>query len=164
MTLYPKITTEDIRLTLNGVYSGSVINPSGDIGAYYFFGKQVSSGSLLAQINIANYYLYDLLGKNIMDVTSASDEVKYYHIKTAELSYACFRTMVTLSGGIITDGFSWRAGIEVTAPHITEGYNSLINGFKDSALQHIRILMPICYTAEGEMTNVSISETCTSLM
>ena len=162
MTLTPKITTEDIRLTLNGVYSGSVTNPSGESGSYYFFGKQVSSGSLLAQINIANYYLYSLLGRTVMDTTVASDEITFYQVKTAELNYACFRTMVTLSGGIITDGFSWRAGIEVTASHITEGYNSLINGFRDSALQYIKILQPMVFS--GTSDSLDISETCTSLM
>lgn len=141
MTLTPKVTTEDLRLALNGVYSGST-------GQYWFFDQSISSGSVLAQINIANYYLYGRLGKVKMDST---DEVISYHIKTCELEYSCMRVLVLLSGGVITEGFNWSAGVSVQQPQMLAAYKNLIEEFKNSALGHISEIQPIAVGAEWEV-------------
>lgn len=138
MTITPKVTCEDLRLALNGVYSGST-------GEYWFWDQSVASGSVLAQINIANYYLTGILGSTKM---AATDEVTMYHIKTAELDYACFRLLVVLSGGVITEGFNWTAGLTVQQPAMLPTYKHLIEQFKESALGHLDKLQPIAIHGE----------------
>lgn len=137
MTISPKVTTEDLRLALNGTYSGST-------GNYWFWGQSISSGSVLAQINIANYFMYGILGSSKM---ASGDEVILYHIKTAQLDYACMRLLVLLTGGVITDGFNWSAGVSVQQPQLLETYRELINQFKESAQRHIQAVQP-CALAE----------------
>ncbi len=142
MVLTPIVTTEDIRLALNGTVTGST---------YYFWEQSISSGSVLAQINLSNYEMYGLLGKTVMETTANSDETKYYHLRAGQLNMSCFRTLVVLSGGIITDGFTWKAGIEVSTPHIVEGYRGLISQFSESAKYHIQLLQDIAVTAESDV-------------
>ena len=155
MTLAPVITTEDVRLALNGTYSGSD-------GTYWFWGKSLSSGSILAQVNLANYTMYGLLGKSTMETTSANDEVKYYHLRTAQLDLSIFRTLVTLSGNVITDGVSWQAGVQYSAPHMMESYNVLINTYKENALYHIKLLQTFVLSEETDIP--SYDTTAPSLM
>ena len=139
MVLTPKITTEDVRLTLNGTLTGST---------YYFWDQSFSSGSVLAQINLANYYMYNMLGKSTMDST---DEVTSYIVKTAQLEYSCFRLLVVLSGGVIIDGFNWEAGVKVENPKMLEAYKNLTDGFKSSYILLISQIQPIAIIEETEM-------------
>ena len=138
----PKVTTEDIRLTLNGQWSGSEDN-------YYFWNQSVSSGSVLAQINLANYFLYGILGASLMNTT---DEVAAYHVKTCELDYSCMRLLTVLSGDVIVDGFNWTAGITVQQPALLPTFRMLIEEFKASAILHLRALQPIAVSSEGPTT------------
>ena len=139
MTLTPKITTEDIRLALNGTQTGST---------YYFWDQEILSESVLAQINLANYYMYNLLGKEIMNST---DEITSNSVKTSQLYYSCFRLLVVMSGGVILDGVSWQAGIRVESSQMTKAYENMINSYKDSAMQYFHNLQPIAFTGDWEV-------------
>lgn len=134
--LIPKVTTEDVRLTLNGIYSGST---------YTFWEQNISSGSVLAQINLANYWMYGSLGKEVMD---SQDQTTYFHVKACQLAYSCLRTLVVLSGGVITDGFNFTAGITVQQPSMLSSYKNMISEFKELAELHFRALTPIGYSMD----------------
>lgn len=140
MVLLPKITTEDIRLALNGTYSGSD-------GKYYFWGQGIASGSVLAQINIANYFLNGVLGSTLMDAT---DDVTFYHVKTCELDYSCMRLLTLLSGDVIVDGFNWTAGVTVQQPALLPTYRMLIEQFKQAAQLHLKAIQPIQVHADSD--------------
>ena len=137
----PVITTEDLRLTLNGTTGSSTTE-------YVFWGQTISSGSVLAQINLANYYLYGVLGKTVMDST---DDITSYHIRTCELDYSCMRLLVLLSGDVITDGFSVTMGATLQQPLLLATYRQLIADFKEAAQIHLRILQPLAVTAESDV-------------
>jgi hypothetical protein len=140
MTIIPKITTEDIRLTLNGTYdSGS--------GNYTFWDQTISSGSVLAQINLANIWLYGAVGSDVMN---SVDELTSLRVNACELAYSCMRTLVVLSGGVITDGFNWNAGMAVQQPHLMSAYKNLISEFKDSATIYFLNLQPIGVVMESD--------------
>jgi hypothetical protein len=141
----PVITCEDIRLALNGAYSGSD-------NQYYFWGQGISSGSVLAQINLANYYLYGILGLSIMQST---DPITSNHVRTCELDYSCMRLITLLSGDVIVDGFNWTAGVTVQQPQLLSTYRNLIEQFKESAQLHLRAIQPIQVSAEGPTTTWS---------
>jgi len=139
MVLTPKITTEDVRLTLNGTLTGST---------YYYWDQSISSGSVLAQINLANYYMYNMLGKTLMDDTT---DITSSIIKTAQLEYSCFRLLVLLSGGVIIDGFNWEAGVKVENPKMLEAYKNLIEGFKSSYMLLINQIQPMVFTDDWDV-------------
>ena len=139
MTITAKITAENVRDALNGTVTGS---------NYYFWDQTISSGSVLTQINLANYYLYGILGTTKMDST---DEVTSFHINSCELDYACMRVLVVLSGGVIVEGFDWQSGISIKQPHILNTYINLINSFKESAQLHLRAIQPICVSADSDV-------------
>lgn len=151
MSLLPKVTCEDIRVALNGTVTGST---------YYFWEQSISSGSLLAQLNLANYYLYGILGETMMDT---SDTVLSFHIRTCELDYACMRVLTNLSGGVITDGFSWATGpIRVTTSPMLQTYTNLINQFKESAQLHLKAIQPMHFFEEADVPVTG--KTATSVM
>ena len=151
MTITAKVTAEDVRKTLNGVESGS--------GYFTFWDQTISSGSVFQQINMSNDYLYGTLGLTKMDST---DEVISNHIKTAELDYACMRVLVLLSGGVVTEGFSWAAGISVQQPQMLSTYKNLIEEFKFLAQNHLRAVQEIAVTAEADQP--SYGKTSPSVM
>ncbi len=159
MTITPLVTTEDIRISLGGTYSGS---GDGNSGSYWFWGKELTSGSILSQINLSNYMLYGILGKSVMETTSGSDETKYYHLRTAELDTAVFRVLCTMSGNIITDGYSWEAGVKVSPSHIVEGYQNLIREFRDAAMYHVKLIQPMAEI--DDMIQPSYAQTSSSFM
>ncbi len=138
MSLIPKVTCEDIRLILNGTNTGS---------DYWFWGQNITSGSVLAQINAANYYLYGVLGQSLMDST---DTITFYHVKTCELDYSCMRLIALLSGDVIVDGFNWTAGLTVQQPALLPTYRMLLEQFKLSAQSHLRALQPIQVHADSD--------------
>ena len=152
MVLIPKVTTEDLRLALNGTYSGSS-------SSYFFWGQEISSGSMLAQINLSNYYLYGVLGLTKMDDTT---DRTYYHVRTCELDYSCMRVLIVLSGGVLVDGFSWSAGVSVQQPHMLNTYRNLIEQFKASAQLHLRSIQDIAVSEEADQPNYG--STATSIM
>lgn len=137
-SIIPKITTEDVRNTLNGSCTGST---------YYFWSKPINSGSLLAQINLANYDLYNMLGSSVMDST---DEVISSSVKSIELDMSCVRLLTVLSGNLITDGYSFKAGVEYNANRIVEGYGNLIKLYTDQALNKLKTLQSIAVIGETE--------------
>lgn len=137
----PKVTCEDIRLILNGVFSGSTNN-------YWFWGQEITSGSVLAQINAANYFLMGILGET--DMNYPINDVLGYHIKTAELDYSCMRLLVLLSGDVIVDGFNFTAGLTVQQPLLLATFRNLISEFKESAQNHLRAIQKIAVTAETD--------------
>lgn len=143
MSLIPKITVEDVRLSLNGTWSANS-------GSVTFWGQSVSSGSVLAQINLANIYLYGVLGTSIMD---SQDTITSFHVRTCELDLSCMRVITLLSGDVIIDGFGWTAGITISQPLILATYRNLQNEFKESAQLHLRILQPISISVEGPVSN-----------
>lgn len=142
-TLIPKVTTEDIRLSLNGTTTGS---------NYYFWGVSLSSGSVLAQINLANIYLYGILGSEVMDSTS---QITYYHVRACELDYSCLRVLTLLSGDVITDGFSFTAGVTIQQPLLLATYRNLQMGFRDSAIAHLKSIQPLHVAMEADATSFS---------
>jgi hypothetical protein len=139
-SLTPKVTTEDVRLALNGTITGS---------NYYFWGQSITSGSVLAQINLANYYLYGILGTDVMD---SVDTITFYHVKTCELDYSCMRLLCLLSGDVIVDGFYITAGITIQQPSLLSTYRLLISEFKESAQLHLRAIQPIAVSGESDTT------------
>lgn len=134
----PHITTEDIRLSLNGTVTGST---------YYFFGQSITSGSVLAQINLANYYLFGVLGDSVMN---SSNEITDYHVRTCLLDYSCMRLLTLLSGDVITEGFNFSAGITVQQPALLPTYRMLIEQFKQSAQLHLRAIQPLHVASETD--------------
>ena len=152
MVLTPKVTTEDIRLSLNGVYSGSD-------SSYWFWGQSINSGSVLAQINLSNYWLYGVLGTSKMDAT---DDRTYYHVRTCQLDYACMRVLLVLSGGVIVDGFSWNVGPSIQQPHLLNTYKNLIEQFKESAQLHLRAIQDIAVSEETDQPHYG--NTATNVM
>ena len=141
-TITPIVTCEDIRLSLNGTYtSGS--------NTYSFWNVSLSSGSVLAQINLANYYITGLLGESKM---AATDNTTFYHLRTAELDYSCMRVLTLLSGDVIVDGFSFTAGATVQQPLLLATFRNLIQDFRDAAMLHLRILQPIAVSAESDVS------------
>jgi hypothetical protein len=140
--LTPKITTEDIRLALNATYSGSS-------NSYFFWGQEISSGSILSQINLSNYFLFGILGDTVMNST---DDITSYHVRTCELDYSAMRVLVLLSGDVISDGFNFSAGISVQQPLLLATYRNLISEFKESAQMHLRAIQPLYVSAESDTT------------
>ena len=136
----PLITCEDIKLALNGTGTGS---------NYWFWGQNVTSGSVLAQINLSNYYLFGILGETVM---TSTNEITSYHVRTCLLDYSCMRTLILLSGDVLVDGFSWSAGISVQQPHMLNTYRSLISEFKESAQLHLRAIQPLFVAEESDTT------------
>ena len=125
----PKVSCEDIRLHLSGVYSGS----SND---YWFWEQNINSGSMWSIISGSDVYLRQLCGDSVWDNTSA-DSVN--NVKYLELEYVCFKTLVQLSGGIIVSGFDWSTGpIRVSQSRTFDGWQSLINQFKESAMNRLK--------------------------
>jgi hypothetical protein len=136
-SIYPIVTCEDVRQVLNGTYSGS---------SYVFWNVPLSSGSVLAQINMANYYLTGVLGQDKM---AATDDVTFYHLRAAELDYSCMRVLTLLSGDVIVDGFSITAGITIQQPLLLATYRNLIAEFKEAAQLHLRAIQPLSVSAES---------------
>ena len=114
---------------------------------------------MLAQINLANYFIYDILGSTKM---AATDDATHYHIKTALVDYSCMRVLVVLMGGVVTEGFEWSAGVSIRQPHILSTYINLINQFKEAAQLHLRAIQPICVS--DEWTVPSVGKTAPSVM
>jgi len=147
MTITPKVTCEDIRLALHGIFSGSGVDASGE-DSYYFWDQRIHSGSILAQINLANYSLTGILGTSKMD---DPDEVTFYHVRTALLDLACMRVITLLSGDVIVDGFNVTVGpTTIQQPSLLSTYRMLIQEFKEQALMHIRHIQPIAVVGEFE--------------
>jgi hypothetical protein len=138
----PVVTCEDVRLSLNGTYSGSD-------NTYTFWGQSLTSGSVLAQINLANYYLFGILGSTIMQST---DAIVSNHVRTCELDYSCMRVITLLSGDVIVEGFNWTAGITVQQPHLLGIFRNLISMYKEAAQLELRAIQPIQVSAEGPTT------------
>lgn len=136
----PHITTEDLRLALNGIYSGST-------NEYWYWGQNISSGSVLAQINLANYFMFGVLGDSLMN---SSNEITSYHVRTCLLDYSCMRLLTLLSGDIITDGFNFTAGVTVQQPALLPTFRMLIEQFKESAKLHLRIVQPIQVSMDSD--------------
>ena len=151
MVLTPKVTCEDVRLALNGSASGSTY--------YTFWDQTISSGSILAQINLANYWMYGILGKTVMEST---DEITSYHVNTCQLDYSCMRVLIILSGGVITEGFNWNAGINVSQPAMLPTYKNLIQEFSFVAQNHLRAIQPLAVSAESDIP--AVGKTATSVM
>ncbi len=141
VNLTPHVTCEDIRLALNGTYSGSD-------GNYYFWNVPLSSGSILAQINLSNYFLFGVLGDSVMNST---DDITSYHVRTCELDYSAMRVLVLLSGDVISDGFEFTAGVAVRQPHLMNIYRNLISEFKSSAQMHLKILQPLFVSEDSDV-------------
>jgi len=140
MTGEPKISCEDVRLRLNGVYSGSD-------DTYWFFEEQIKSGSLWNIISGSDTYLRNLLGDSVMDDT---DTNTVRQVKEAELLYSCFRTLVQLSGGVIVSGFDWSAGVRVSQGSMLPAYRNLINEFREAALLAVKNLQDVYYLYDWE--------------
>lgn len=134
-----------MRKRLNGTYTGSA-------DSYYFFGESITSGSLWDIISGSSTDSRFTLGDSIMDST---DSNQARMVKELEVTTSCFRTLVQLSGGIITSGFSWRAGIQVSSPHIAEGYRGLINEFASIAGTILMRLSPMSYSTESDVPAIS---------
>ncbi len=143
MVREPKISCENVRVRLNGTYSGSD-------STYWIQGQSIASGSLWDIISGSSTDLRFTLGDDIMDNT-ATNTVR--EIKELELVTSCFKTLVQLSGGIITGGFSWEAGIKVTAPHIVEGWTKLIDGFKLQAENILKRVQTFVIAEEADQPN-----------
>jgi hypothetical protein len=147
MSLVPKVTCEDIRLALNGIFSGSAEDVSGQ-NSYYFWDQRVTSGSVLAQINLANYYLIGVLGEAKINETTP---VAYYHVRTALLDLSCMRVITLLSGDVIVDGFNVTLGpTTIQQPSLLSTYRMLIEQFKEQVRLHIRAIQPIAVSAESD--------------
>lgn len=130
----PKISAESIRKQLNGTYSGSD-------DKFYFWNTSIQSGSLWDIISGSDVYLRFQLGDAKWDSTdgNTSRAVKY-----CEVNYACFKTLVQLSGGVIIDGTNWSTGpIRVDNQSMLPAYRGLIEQFRQSALDYIRSLSPM---------------------
>jgi len=148
----PKINCEDVRKRLNGVYSGSDT-------AFWFWDNSVSSGSLWDLCSGSSIYIRNLIGDSIMDSETGNTSRL---VKETELLYACFQTLVNLSGGVIVQGFSWDAGIRISQPHIMNAYINLINEFKTTAQNNIRVLQKFVIAEDADQP--SVSSTAPSIM
>ncbi len=137
----PRVTVEDVRLVLNGTFSGS------NDEYVTFWGQSVSSGSVLAQINMANLYLHNILGDSTLNST---DETIAYHVRACELDYSAMRVITLLSGDVIVDGFNWSFGGSVQQPALLPTYRMLIQEFKESAQLHLRAIQPISVYADSD--------------
>ena len=150
MTLTSKITCDNIRGKLNGTVTGST---------YWFWDQTYTSGSLQQQVDDSTNYLYNILGRTLMeDTTEITDAI----ITTAQLAYASFLTIVSLSGGVVTEGFNWEAGVKVENPKMLEAYKNLIEGFKSSYMLLISQIQPLSFTDETDQP--TYHDTATSLM
>lgn len=149
----PKISCEDVRKRLNGVYSSTT-------GSYYFQGEAITSGSLWDICSGSSIDCRYILGDSVMDNASDSNHVR--EIKELELCTTCFRTLVQLSGGIITSGYSWKAGIEVSAPHMVEGWRGLINEFANIAGNILKRCQTFVFAEDSDVP--PYSDTAISLM
>ena len=149
--LFPLVTCEDVRLALNGTYDNT--------GSYTFWESIISSGSVLAQINLSNYYLYGILGISTM---TSTDQVTQFHVMACELSYSAMRVLVLLSGGVITDGFNFSAGISLQQPNVLLSWKNLIMSFKDMAELHLKAIMPMGVMQDADA--LCINKTSPSMM
>jgi len=134
----PKISAEDVRLRLNGTVTGST---------YTFWEQELSSGSLWDMCSGSSTYLRGLLGDGVMDAT---DAVKARRVKELELLYTCFRTLVLLSGGVIVEGFTWRAGVQVSSPYMLPAYQGLIEGFRVAAWDLFKSLQTFVLSEDAD--------------
>ena len=141
MSLTAKITTEDIRLTLNGTYTA----PN-----YQFWGQNFNSGSVLANVNRANIYMYSILGEDIMDST---DVITSNHVWLCQLDLSCAYLLTVLTGDVITNGMSLSAGLTIQQPLLLASYRTLQEAFMTSAQLHMRLLQPLFVTEESDVTN-----------
>ena len=129
----PKIACSEVNTRLGGTYSGS-----DDV--YWFWNTSISSGSLWDIVSGSDIYLRSLIGESTWDSTAA-DTANL--VKRLELNHVCYTLLVQLSGGVITDGFSWSTGpIRVDAGSMIPGWQNIINGFKESTLRLYKILDP----------------------
>ncbi len=140
----PKISAEDVRKRLNGVYSGSDTS-------YWFFENSISSGSLWDLCSGSSIYIRTLIGDSIMDSTSGNTSRQ---VKETELLYTCFQTLINLSGGVIVQGFTWDAGFKVSQPSMLPTYINLINEFKMVAQNNIRSLQTFVLSEDMDMPNI----------
>lgn len=143
LNITPAIGCEDVRLALNGIFSGSDNPPN-----YYFFDQAISSGSVMDHINLANIWLWATVGQQIMQAT---DTVTMAQIYAASVDYSCMRLLVVMSGDIIVDGFDIQAGVQVKQPHLYNAYRNLIEQFKSSAQLHLKALMPSEIHADSDI-------------
>jgi hypothetical protein len=149
----PKISCEDIRLHLNGTYTGSA-------DSYYFWEQAISSGSLWSLISGSDVYLRNVCGESIWDSTGAdtTNNVKY-----CELNYACFKALVALSGGVIVDGFNWATGpIRVDTNVMLPAWKNLIEEFKQSSMNFLKNIQT--FSLHYETDAPVIGETATAVM
>ena len=140
------IDAESLRLALNGSY----IDPN-----YGFFGQNISSGSVHAQIALGDRELRSLLGDSVMN---AQDTTTQNALQTLELNYSIYRVLVTLSGGIVTRGFSYNAGPSVSQPHLFNTYKTLIDEYRRKAEAMFWQLQPLTVAQNANMPRVH----CTS--
>ena len=150
MTLTSKITCDDIRKKLNGTVTGST---------YTFWDQDYTSGSLQSQVDDSTNYLYNVLGRTLMeDTTEITDAI----ITTAQLAYASFLTIVSLSGGVVTEGFNWEAGVKVENPKMLEAYKNIADAFKESYNRIIAQIQPMVFSDETDQP--TYHDTATSPM
>ncbi len=148
----PKISCFDVNKRLNGTYAtGS--------DTYTFVGQTISSGSLWDICSGSSIDNRFILGDSVIDSTDANT---VREIKELELATVCFRTLVQLSGGIVTSGFSWDAGISVSNPHIVESYRILISEFGNIAGNILKRCQTFVLSAESDVP--SYNQTANSLM
>ncbi len=145
MSYSPKNSTEDVRKRLNGTYSGSDTS-------YWFFENSISSGSLWDICSGSSIYVRAIIGDSIMDSASGNTSRQ---VKETELLYACFQTLINLSGGVIVQGFSWDAGIKVSQNFMLPSYVNLINEFKTVAQNNIRSLQTFVLSEDMDMPSIS---------
>lgn len=142
----PKINCEEVRLQLNGVYSGSS-------DAYWFWENSIGSGSLWQIISGSDAYLRFLCGDTLWDSTDSNTSQT---IKYAEINYVCFKTLVNLSGGVLTDGFNWSLGpTRVETPAMLPAYRGLIDGFKLTSENFIKALLPASLSYDHDQPQYS---------
>lgn len=149
----PKISAEEVRVRLNGVYSGST-------DQYWFWESSISSGSLWDIISGSDIYLRDMCGESVWDDTDPDTVNK---VKRTELNYACFKTLVILSGGVIVDGFVWATGpIRMDPRYMFAGWRNLIEEFGLTAQNNLRSLQT--FVLDYEWDEPSWGKTATSVM
>ena len=91
---------------------------------------------------------------------NSTDSLTFYRVKNCELAYSCMRVLVVLSGGVITDGFNWTAGVTVQQPQMLGAYRSLITQFKEQGELYLRTMQPIGFVVETdslELDSASVS-------
>ncbi len=144
MVLTQIVTCEDVRLALNGTTGSSATT-------YQFWSQEISSGSVLAQINLSHIFINGLLGTTKM---ASTDDTTFYHLRATELDYAAMRVLVLLSGDVITDGFSITAGITIQNPLLLATYRQLVADFKEQAQLHLRLIQPLAVSADSDIPSV----------